>query len=251
MRGNYLFTEVFTTVDVERLSGDHAAPGRREEHHRVGDVVLRRDLAQRISASRSLTITLTSTLRSCAIQPRYISTDGPPIQPGVDRVDADVVGPELVRQPLHRGTQRALRRRVVDLVGADLALTHREDEHDRRVAVRGRGLFQRRHACLGELERPPHVHVVDLAPLGQIGRFEAAELAGTKGVVHQHVEPPEVVEAALRQRVALDAIGDVRRHRDRVATLRHDLVGGLGEIVGRARASTTVAPLRASAFAFA
>src|SRR6476469_7135722 len=37
--------EELSAVDVERLTGDHPRHARREEHDRLGDVLLRRDLA--------------------------------------------------------------------------------------------------------------------------------------------------------------------------------------------------------------
>ena len=47
MRPARLLRDPFTAVDVERLAGDDPRPRRGEEHHRVRDVVLRRDQAER------------------------------------------------------------------------------------------------------------------------------------------------------------------------------------------------------------
>ena len=128
-----------------------------------------------------------------------VSTFGPPIQPGRDAVDAHAGRAELDRHRLRRGLHRGLRRRVAALELADLAHAHRDDEHDRRVAVLGGGLLEVRDARLGEAERAPHVDLEDLAPLREVDRVERLERVHAERVVDEHVEPAELARPSGRR----------------------------------------------------
>ena len=150
-----------------------------------------------------------------------VSTFGPPIQPGATQL-THAARTELDRHRLGRGLDRGLRRRVAALERADLAHAHRDDEHDRRVAVlRGRGL-EVREARLGEAERAPHVDLEDLAPLHEVDRFERLHHVHPEGVVDEHVEAAEGLDGAGDERLDLLGLHEVGRHGQRPAAVGLD-----------------------------
>ena len=120
-----------------------------------------------------------------------------------DRVDLDVVLRALDREHVHEANQAHLRGAVVRLAEVAEDARARRRYHDPAVAV----LLHRGERGLGDEERALQVHVDDrLEVLGlELGE---ALVAQDPGVVHEDVDPAEVVERGLDDRLAAFGRGD-------------------------------------------
>src|SRR4051812_13568146 len=209
VRGPLRSCEELAAVHVEGLAGDHPRhPVGREEHDRLGDVLLGWDLAERDARGD---------LRDHVLR-RAAALGDLPVDVGLDvrtpdparhhRVDPDLVGREVDRHRLRRREQRALRRRVATVVRPDQPRAHRRDVHDRAGTAR----LHRGDACLRELERTPEVDLVDLLPEREVGLVERLRLVTAERAVHQDVDAAELARDRLGHPGAVVGTRDAARH---------------------------------------
>ena len=232
--------EPLAAVDVEGLAGDDPRPRRDEEHDAVRDLVLGRDDAQRDAAPRSRRARRRGDARASDSQPMNVSTFGPPIQPGATRSRARRSVRSSTRHRLRRGLHRGLRRRVAALEGRMLRMLIEMMNTTDASPCSSAAFFRwGRHAWV----RPsaPHVDLEDLAPLDEVDRFERLERVHAERVVHQPVEPAELVDRAVDERLDLLGVDEVRRRRARPPSASISPWTWVRYSALRA-ASTTVAP---------